>query len=175
VCSFGAAAAHAQDPSEPSTTQSVAASISDPASAREIRIVVFGLVALGVVLVVITAWMWVTTRPEPAALGRLELMAGSNWARADRQRRLALLDGVRPRMPEDAGRLPADPVAVVAGEVAATAGPAGGSVDDVDESWAVSADAEPVAERRGLEGAALHLAAPSSPSAPLGGTIHGDG
>jgi hypothetical protein len=79
--------------------------VSDPANERLVRWAVIGLVVVGVVLLVITAWFWHSTRPEPPALASLEEMGRRTYRRLpDDEARQARLDAVRsgagPQPPE---------------------------------------------------------------------------
>lgn len=56
-----------------------------------------GLVALGIVLLVVTLGFWRSATIDPEVLAPLEVMADRKFARSDNSRRLALLNLVRPQ------------------------------------------------------------------------------
>jgi len=76
--------------------------VSDPDSERVVGFAVWGLVVLGLVVVVVTVWFWRSTRPDPEALATLEAMGGRRFRRAgDEASRRRILEGVRPVAADD--------------------------------------------------------------------------
>ncbi len=66
--------------------------VGDPASTRRAYLVIAGLIVLGMALAGFTIWFWRSTRPEPVALARLEMMGLRRWERADYTDRKNWLD-----------------------------------------------------------------------------------
>jgi hypothetical protein len=80
----------------PGAAGSLGAELSESEAAWRVFIAAGGLVLLGVVLLVATVWWWRSTRPEPPALGPLEVMGARRWTSASPAERTRLLDGNRP-------------------------------------------------------------------------------
>ena len=66
------------------------------ASKTSVDLIGIGLVLLGVVLLFTTLAFWRSAVEDPAVLAPLEVMADRSFARADDQKRLELLNQVRP-------------------------------------------------------------------------------
>ena len=66
------------------------------ASSMSVNLIGIGLVLLGVVLMFTTLAFWRSAVEDPAVLAPLEVMADRAFARADDQKRLELLNQVRP-------------------------------------------------------------------------------
>jgi|GEM_PF-6426883 hypothetical protein len=66
---------------------SVVTEIDDPESTRTVNRIIVALLVLGGVLLVLTAWFFVATKPLHPALEGLELMSSRRWATADAARR----------------------------------------------------------------------------------------
>jgi hypothetical protein len=85
----------AQATTAPSTiTTSVVEEIDDPASTRTVNRVIAALLILGAVLLAVTIWFWIATKPLHPALEGLELMTHRRWARAKPAKRQRMLDRV---------------------------------------------------------------------------------
>ncbi len=74
----------------------IAADLSDSAADRRIYLAAGGLVLLGVVMTIATAWWWHATRPDDPALGPLEVMSRKRWTSADDAERRRMLAAARP-------------------------------------------------------------------------------
>lgn len=77
-------------------TAVIAADLSDSAADRRIYLAAAGLVLLGVLMAIATAWWWHATRPDDPALGPLEVMSRKRWQAADDAERGRMLAEVRP-------------------------------------------------------------------------------
>ena len=73
-----------------------AETVGDPESERVVLLVVIGFVALGVVLLAVTAWFWRSTKPEPVALAPLEVMGVRRFTELSAWEQQERLDAVRP-------------------------------------------------------------------------------
>lgn len=72
--------------------------VNDPANERVVRLIVAGLVVLGVLVLAVTVWFWRSTRPEPEALAPLEAMSRRDFLRLpDDEARRAFLEAARQR------------------------------------------------------------------------------
>jgi hypothetical protein len=69
---------------------------TDPKNERLLWIAIVGLIAVGLFVLVSTAWWWRSTKLESQALAPLEVMSGRRWRRSTYTERQRLLDGVRP-------------------------------------------------------------------------------
>lgn len=77
-------------------------SVSDAGSSNVVLAVTVALVVLGSALLVVTAWFWRSTRPDPDALGPLVVMSERRFATLGPIERRRTLDGARPgSSPED--------------------------------------------------------------------------
>jgi hypothetical protein len=74
---------------------SEAEAFDDNSSTRRIQLITAALAAAGLGLAGVTVWFWRSTRPDPDALGPLEVMSGSRWRRQDSDRRVRSLASVR--------------------------------------------------------------------------------
>jgi hypothetical protein len=87
-----------------------AAALGDQLSSREATLRVFltagGLAVLGIALLVFTIWWWRSTRPEPPALGPLEVMSERRWRAASEGERRRLVEVHRPNGAVDGGPAP---------------------------------------------------------------------
>ena len=71
-------------------------SVSDAGSSNVVLAVTVALVVLGSALLVVTAWFWRSTRPDPDALGPLVVMSERRFATLGPIERRRTLDGARP-------------------------------------------------------------------------------
>ena len=69
---------------------------SDPRSSRIVYAMVLGLVAVGVALVLIGAWIMRQTRPDLEVLAPLERMGDGDWKKRDPSTQRRMLDELRP-------------------------------------------------------------------------------
>lgn len=83
-------------------TAAIAADLSDSAADRRIYLAAAGLVLLGVLMAIATAWWWHATRPDDPALGPLEVMSRKRWQSADDGERRRMLADARPSVAESA-------------------------------------------------------------------------
>ena len=83
-------------------TAVIAADLSDSAADRRIYLAAAGLVLLGVLMAIATAWWWHATRPDDPALGPLEVMSRKRWQSADDADRRRMLAEARPSAAERA-------------------------------------------------------------------------
>jgi hypothetical protein len=98
----------------------IAADLSDGAADRRIYLAAGGLVLLGLVMTIATAWWWHATRPDDPALGPLEVMSRKRWLAADDAERRRMLAAARPGDEAPRGTEPARAgVAVAAGATSA--------------------------------------------------------
>lgn len=98
----------------------IAADLSDSAADRRIYLAAGGLVLLGLVMTIATAWWWHATRPDDPALGPLEVMSRKRWLAADDAERRRMLAAARPGDEAPRGTEPARAgVAVAAGATSA--------------------------------------------------------
>ncbi len=94
----------------------IAADLSDGAADRRVYLAAGGLVLLGLVMTIATAWWWHATRPDDPALGPLEVMSRRRWLTADDAERRRMLAAARPGDEVPRGAEPARAgVAVAAG------------------------------------------------------------
>lgn len=84
----GAAAPNLEVPDAP---VDASLDINDAASTRTVNLIVAALVALGVGVLGLAGWYWVTTRPVAPALLGLEVVGSRRFRRADPDSRRALL------------------------------------------------------------------------------------
>lgn len=75
-----------------------------------VNILGVGLIALGLVLLVITISFWKSAVEDNSVLAPLEVMADRRFARANDSRRLAMLNKVRPEGAEPVTQLASPPV-----------------------------------------------------------------
>ena len=80
-----------------STAPVVAASLSSGQATLRVALAAGGLAVLGVALLVLTVRWWKGTRPEPEALGSLQLMSDRRFLAASPDERAALLAAARRR------------------------------------------------------------------------------
>ena len=80
------------------------------ASNMVVNIVGGGLVVLGLVLVVVTLSFWRSAVEDPEVLAPLEVMGDRRFARAGDERRVEILNQVRPTGEESVARAEAPPV-----------------------------------------------------------------
>lgn len=107
----------------------VAAAVGDPTGERTIGAIVALLVVLGVGLLMLAAWLFRVTRPDPEVLAPLELMGERAWRRGDPVWQRRRLDEVRP-----AGAEPLQPsVAPPEIDAAFDDGPSASGFDDLHE------------------------------------------
>ena len=71
-------------------------SVSDAGSSNVVLAVTVALVVLGSALLIVTAWFWRSTRPDPDALGPLVVMSERRFATLGPIERRRTLDGARP-------------------------------------------------------------------------------
>ena len=70
--------------------------VGDMSSTRTVYAVVLALVAIGVALIFIGAWIVRQTRPDPELLAPLERMADRSWLHQDPAQKRRTLDEARP-------------------------------------------------------------------------------
>lgn len=75
-------------------TTSVVTEVDDPASTRTVNRIIAALLVLGVVLLGVTVWFWVATRPLHPSLEGLDLMSSRRWSHADSGKQQRMLDKV---------------------------------------------------------------------------------
>ena len=75
-----------------------------------VNILGVGLIALGLVLLVITISFWKSAVEDNSVLAPLEVMADRRFARANDSRRLAMLNKVRPEGAQPVTQLASPPV-----------------------------------------------------------------
>lgn len=73
-----------------------AAELTEAEASLRVSLAAGGLALLGVALLALTIWWWRNTRPEPPALGPLEVMSERRWAKSRDTDRSRLIDGHRP-------------------------------------------------------------------------------
>ena len=77
-----------------------AAALGDELTENEASVRVFltagGLAVLGLALTLFTVWWWRSTKPEPPALGPLEVMSDRRWQTASENERMRMIDLHRP-------------------------------------------------------------------------------
>lgn len=82
------------------------------ASSMVVNLIGGGLIVLGLVLVVVTVAFWRSAVEDPEVLAPLEVMGDRRFARADDERRVEILNHVRPAGEESVVRAEAPPVLV---------------------------------------------------------------
>jgi hypothetical protein len=119
------------------------AELTESQTALRVFLAAGGLVLLGLVLLLLTIWWWRGTKPEPPALGPLEVMSDRKWATAADGERRRLLEEHRPEgaTAAAAARVP-EPV-----DLSALARDVPSSFDDLRDpvEVAVAAPADPEA------------------------------
>ncbi len=80
----------------PSAVVAGVAVSGDPESTRLVYAMVFGLVTVGVALVLLAVWILRQTRPDPEVLAPLERMGDREWSKRDPSTQRRMLDDVRP-------------------------------------------------------------------------------
>jgi hypothetical protein len=70
--------------------------VGDQSSTRTVYAVILALVAIGVVLIFIGAWIFRQTKPDPELLAPLERMADRSWRQQDPEQKRQMLDEARP-------------------------------------------------------------------------------
>lgn len=81
-----------------------AGTVGDDAATITVYVIVGVLVAIGVGLALLAAWLWRVTKPDRPLLAPLERMEARRWRRLDPQGRRRALDEVRPE-----GAVPLEP------------------------------------------------------------------
>lgn len=74
----------------------LAAAVGDAAGTRKLVAIVTLLGVLGIGLVVVGVWLFKITRPDPDALGPLEVMSERKWRSSDPLWQAHLVNSVRP-------------------------------------------------------------------------------
>src|SRR5262245_27418530 len=105
--------AHAQTTTEPAGTSAPAGSTlgrvatstslvpaGDKASTRTVNRIVLALLALGGLVLVLTMWLWRTSKPVPRHLDALDAMGSRQWRRASVAARSTMLAPVHERRGE---------------------------------------------------------------------------
>lgn len=105
------------------------ADIGDPDGTRTVYAIVALLVVLGVALVMVAAWLWRVTRPDPELLAPLELMGDRSWRRGDPVWQRRRLEEVRPEKAAPLSR----PIAPPDVDEAFDAGPVGSDFSDLSD------------------------------------------
>lgn len=80
----------------PRSNLAVLIGASDPGSTRLVYAMIFGLIAVGVLFIVLALWLIRRTRVDPEVLAPLERMGDSAWLKRDSSTQRRLLDEVRP-------------------------------------------------------------------------------
>jgi hypothetical protein len=70
-------------------------SINDASSSRTVNLIIGALVALGLLMLLVTIWLWRASRPVPPHLEGLDLITKRRWLRSDESRRDDLLGHIR--------------------------------------------------------------------------------
>jgi hypothetical protein len=70
-------------------------SINDQSSSRTVNIIIGALAALGLLMLLVSIWLWRASRPVPPHLEGLDLITKRRWLRSDSNRREHLLDSIR--------------------------------------------------------------------------------
>jgi hypothetical protein len=122
------------------TLLGAANSINDQSSSRTVNIIIGALAALGLLMFLVSIWLWRASRPVPPHLEGLDLITKRRWLRSNTNRREHLLDTIREV------RGPA-PVALLAREA-----------DAIEPGPAM-----PIS----LDAASTSLGVPSSPGVPI--------
>jgi hypothetical protein len=73
----------------------VANSINDASSSRTVNIIIGALAALGLLMLLVTIWLWRASRPVPPHLEGLDLITKRRWLHSDETRRDDLLGHIR--------------------------------------------------------------------------------
>lgn len=77
-------------------TGSLGAELTESQAALRVFLSAGGLVLVGLVLLLLTVWWWRGTKPEPPALGPLEVMSDRKWSTTAESERRRLLEAHRP-------------------------------------------------------------------------------
>jgi hypothetical protein len=80
------------EPAPTTPPSSVVTQIDDPASSRTINRIIAALIVLGGVLLAVTVWFWIATKPLHPALESLDLMSSRRWARGSEAKRAQQLE-----------------------------------------------------------------------------------
>ena len=98
------------------TLLGTANSINDHSSSRTVNIIIGALAALGLLMLVVSIWLWRASRPVPPHLEGLDLITKRRWLRSDTNRREHLLDSIREvRGPAPVVSLAREPEAIAPG------------------------------------------------------------
>lgn len=147
-----------------------AADIGDPDATRTVYAIVALLVVLGIALVMLAAWLWRVTRPDPDLLAPLELMGERGWRRGDPVWQRRRLEDIRP----DAASPLTRPVAPPDLDESFDAGPSASGFSDLSDAAVpgepgiaglVDAAAESPGEGPSPTGAASHAEPDGTPMA----------
>jgi hypothetical protein len=77
------------------TLLGAANSINDQSSSRTVNIIIGALAALGLLMFLVSIWLWRASRPVPPHLEGLDLITKRRWLRSNTNRREHLLDTIR--------------------------------------------------------------------------------
>jgi hypothetical protein len=77
------------------TLLGAANSINDRSSSRTVNIIIGALAALGLLMLLVSIWLWRASRPVPPHLEGLDLITKRRWLRSNTNRREHLLDTIR--------------------------------------------------------------------------------
>jgi hypothetical protein len=138
----------------------VVLAVGDPARTRTVWAAVLALVALGIVLAVVAAWLVRATRRDPEVLGPLEVLGERSFRSGDPVWQRRRLDEARPPGAVPLDRLPPPPV-----------------TDDAFEHGPVAEGFEDLVDDEAAERAAelAALAAAAAAAAAADGDGDGDG
>ncbi len=87
------------------TSAVLGAELTESQAALRVFLAAGGLVVAGLSLLLLTIWWWRHTRPEPPALGPLEVMGDRKWATAPDSERRRLIEEFRPVGAEPSNRV----------------------------------------------------------------------
>jgi len=79
------------EPAPTTPPSSAVEEFDDPGSTRTVNRIIAALLVLGGVLLAVTIWFWVSTKPLHPSLEALDLMSSRRWATASRPKRDRLL------------------------------------------------------------------------------------
>ena len=144
------------------TSAVLGAELTESQAALRVFLAAGGLVVAGLSLLLLTIWWWRHTRPEPPALGPLEVMGDRKWATAPDSERRRLIEEFRPVGAEPSNRV-VDPQPVDLSILARDAPP---TFDDLREP-VVDPEALEIATSSAVEVEASEPIEPVEPGEPV--------
>lgn len=144
------------------TSAVLGAELTESQAALRVFLAAGGLVVAGLSLLVLTIWWWRHTRPEPPALGPLEVMGDRKWATAADSERRRLIEEFRPVGAEPSNRI-VDPQPV---DLSVLARDAPRTFDDLREPM-VDPEALEIATSSAVEVEASEPIEPVEPGEPV--------